>query len=476
VATKTRAPRDLVRPDDTTATVLPLRRFDPMKRLGTHPTSPSAVALPPDDPALVAEIEAVERAFYAFLVLEEADARADAAESDRVEAAATEIARAQLPLDHALRTEAALRVLRHATEATRAKSEALASLVAPVTVDDVRDSLAERRSGAVGCTLYDYCRELPESDRLNARVARARLLVPREPCRTRRWDSDRNVEALLRATAEAFPGETGRTFAFLQGRLRDLDEVPGDAGPSRNVLHVARDIAQRSPAALPSLRQTVHDMLGSFEKGAPRRWLALDAYLAAGAPDPGAGLARIIRSGGSERRWALAWLRTPTVQRGKDGSDDYVPEQPIAPDLVDAVLDVARSTDDDVDLALAFDAPVPSGTPGLADILEARAKTSSWRVAAAALRGVDAKSQPPWSRLHDAFAPFVCEGEEGRRAAAHLIGQGDDRLDEEVAACLSRPGDGWPLQRAVAAAKKRDPASYPRAREVLRLRSESDDE
>lgn len=475
--------RDHARADNVTVAVPPLRRFDALTRLGTNPTSPPAIAVPTDDPALAPEVEAVERAFYAFLALEEGDVRGDAAQLGRVEADVAAIAKARLPLDHVLRTEAAFRVLRHASEATRAESEALARLVAPLTFDEAREMLPEHRRGRdnVGCTLYEYCRELPEGDRRNARVARARLLVPREPCRTRQWDSDRNVEALLRTTAESFPGETGRTFAFLQARIEDLDEVPGDRGPSMNVLHVAWAIGQQSPDALPSFRQTVHDMLGSFEKGAPRRWLALDAYLAAGAPAPPADLSRTIAAGGSDRRWALGWLRNPSVRRGADGRDDYLPNAPVAQRLVDAVLDVARTTDDDVDLALAFDALVAWSTPGMADILEARAKTSSWRVAASALRRMRDEEQPAWSRLHDAFARFVCDGEEGQLAAAHLLRLGDDQLDEEVAACLSRTGDGWPLGFAVVRAIERDPASYPRSRAVLRsgqvrFRSASDDD
>ena len=239
--------------------------------------------------------------------------------------------------------------------------------------------------------------------------------------------------------------------------------IPLDLGLSGNALRVVRDLKKERPAIvqdlLPVVRKYAAKGLPSNRKA---RWTALEAYLEAGAPDPGEprepALARALEGDERSARWALGYLPNQL--------EEHAP-RPI-PYLRDSAVikaTVARAelvtTDEDRILVLTALSQMP---PATALAMMARSTSSPnesvWRAAVEAMdeqiKQLPIKAAPgdleagEERRAHAAkllaphldilragLAPRICAHSE---LITFLADAGDKTIDAEVLRCV----DGKP--------------------------------
>jgi hypothetical protein len=320
----------------------------------------------------------------------------------------------------------------------------------------------------------------------NARVRRAVALAytPAPSCGSSSPEEGYDVaEPLLRTTAEAAPDELGRTFGFLtylsrgsigwRGRGAPSGDVPGDFGPGKGALRVARELFRADPDGAARFARTVRDVAGAIEGGAGPRWAALIAYLDEGAPDPGGdeawpALAALLSRGTPrERRWALGWVGPPgRAHRAYEPPRGAAAEREAA--LTAAVTEAALRAEDDDDLALAMRALTAFPNEEALPAIVRAAQGAAWQDAARALeqlsfsdadrrlwgempppRGSRWQSMPPSpalrgvrAELHRGLAPHVCDGD-ATAAFSALARLDDPALDEVTAACFAARPPGW---------------------------------
>jgi hypothetical protein len=461
----------------------------------------------PDDPALATWTLSVEPAIGPYLALAAATTRGTAPTPERracVQSLWKRIAASSVPRDGVLRKRAAdlaARFLKGDAVAASIAEEGGAYATAAWLYDGLGRPLdaarlrkAEQDAEAAGKARVEehasaahgdaaaemrFFVTLPDDIRakgcerglpaLLARVPGARLrrvlAVHYRPCLFDNYNSiDGELdpfEPLLRETAAAAPRELAGTFELLamaDPSALDVSEtgmfwagapfgrVTGDLGLTGNALHVTRDVLREAPDAAPGVaaaaKRQADRHVGSHRRA---RWLALQAYVEAGAPDgdDGPTLLAALSAPAPARRWALAWLPNEL--------EEHAPTPPKLvgePALVAATTRAALASDAAEDWVLALDAVATLEPPaGVEAIARAAANPDDgvWRAAVAALRAqlthvgwgsVATRFAESRATLTTAFVPRLCAE---RDIVNLLAAMRAPELDGGVAGCLGAP-------------------------------------
>lgn len=302
----------------------------------------------------------------------------------------------------------------------------------------------------------------------NARLRRA-LLLHFTGCVEDNYSSvdgelDR-YEPFLRATAEASPDRLGLDFELLtasasqlmdaeRSTLRWLREPFGritlDLGETGNALRVVRDLARGRPDVAPALLPTARRLavLARLPPHRRARWVALRAYLEAGAPDPGEpmepGLVRELESGDARRvQWALGFLPNE-LEEHAPRPYPFIRDKALIGALVRASSQERVLSEEENVLLLDALSRTPPGT-AFAFLVRMTASPSEsvWLAASQAidrqlfqLEGASPVPvlSPHIEGLRAGLGRHVCTHVE---ALSLLIAANDKQLDAELASCLS---------------------------------------
>lgn len=270
----------------------------------------------------------------------------------------------------------------------------------------------------------------------NARLRRA-LIVHYGPCVEDNFNSIdgelERAEIFMHETLKSWPERAGLDFELLVAADATSQDpkartwvwlgapfarIPLDLGLTGNALWVVRDLKKERPAIVQALLPTVRNYAAkNLPSNRKARWTALEAYLEAGAPDPGEprepALARALEGDERSARWALGYLPNQ-LQEHAPRPFPYLRD----PAIVKATAARAELVTTDEDRILVLNA-LSQMPPGTALAMMARSTSSpNDSVSRAAIRAIDdqIKQLPIKSPPGDLEA-----GAERRAHAARLL-------------------------------------------------------